>query len=109
MSAHPQSRLATEALRLLGAHIEALRKRRGWTQANLADRTGISTETVRLMEQGDPACRIGLVFECAVLVGVPLFEDSREQIDLLRERIHIIRALMPKQLPQPRHDIDNDF
>ena len=42
-----------EQLTELGRRVRALRKRRKMTQAQLAERAGISTRTLRSLEQGD--------------------------------------------------------
>ncbi|TKV61233.1 helix-turn-helix transcriptional regulator [Nakamurella flava] len=53
-------------------HLRALRDRRGWTQAALADRLDVSRQTVNALETGryDPslplAFRIARIFDCAI-------------------------------------------
>lgn len=49
----------TIALETLGKALKANRKRRGDTQADAADRCGVSRETYRKMEQGNPGVGIG--------------------------------------------------
>jgi transcriptional regulator with XRE-family HTH domain len=47
------------ALEGLGRALKINRKRRGDTQADAADRCGVSRETYRKMEQGNPGAGIG--------------------------------------------------
>jgi transcriptional regulator with XRE-family HTH domain len=47
------------ALEGLGVALKTNRKRRGDTQADAADRCGVSRETYRKMEQGNPGAGIG--------------------------------------------------
>lgn len=109
----PQSRaystLALEAARLLGKRIKLARKRRKWSESELATRAGISRFTVQKMERGDMTCAVGLVFEAASLVGIDLFEAETsplaQQIRATDDRI----ALLPKSTHRPRKAVDDDF
>lgn len=53
-------------------HLRALREDRGWTQGALADRLGVSRQTVNALETGryDPA--LPLAFRIARLFGQPI-------------------------------------
>ncbi|WP_461190311.1 helix-turn-helix transcriptional regulator [Arthrobacter sp. Z4-13] len=53
-------------------HLKALRESQGWTQGNLADRLGVSRQTVNALETGryDPA--LPLAFRIARLFGQPI-------------------------------------
>lgn len=54
----------------LGDHIASWRKLRGLTQAQLADRAGISEATLRRLEHGDPGVALGTVLATLRAVGV---------------------------------------
>lgn len=45
----------------LGAVIRRLRKQRGWTQGELAERAGISRRTLVALEGGNPRGEVGIV------------------------------------------------
>jgi transcriptional regulator with XRE-family HTH domain len=68
---------ATDAALLLGQQIELARSRRGMSREELAERAGISTDTLREIEKGGMTVAVGLVFEVAALVGVCLFETGQ--------------------------------
>ncbi|MCF8056226.1 MAG: helix-turn-helix domain-containing protein [Desulfocapsa sp.] len=103
------SKYAKEAAFLLGQHIKLGRKNRQWSEQNLAARAGISRSTLQKIEAGAMSPSIGLVFEVAALVGVPLFEqDSRTlatSIELTQSKI----ALLPKRIKNPTKAVDDDF
>lgn len=103
------SKYAKEAALLLGQHIKLGRKTRQWSEQNLAARAGISRATLQKIEAGEMSPSIGLVFEVAALVGVPLFEqDSRALatgIELTQSKI----ALLPKCIRNPTKAVDDDF
>ena len=63
------SKLTIEAARLLGRQIKLNRKKRKLPMSELAQRAGISRDTLQKIEYGDLTCSLGLVFEVAVLVG----------------------------------------
>ncbi len=103
------SKYAKEAAFLLGKHIKLGRKERHWSEQNLAARAGISRATLQKIEAGAMSPSIGLVFEVAALVGVPLFEqDSRAlatSIELTQSKI----ALLPKRIRYKTKSVDDDF
>ena len=103
------SKYAKEAAFLLGQHIKLGRKQRKWSEQSLAERAGISRATLQKIEAGEMSPSIGLVFEIAALVGVPLFEqDSRAlatSIELTQSKI----ALLPKRIKNKTELVDDDF
>jgi len=52
---------------------------------------------------------VGLVFELATLVGVPLFHPDKERLRLDLERTRARSALLPKHVLPPAGDVDDDF
>lgn len=60
-------------LQLLGENIQLARKRRGFTQTLISERTGLSRLTVRKVERGDPKVTLG--HYVAVLSVLGLVED----------------------------------
>ena len=103
------SKYAKEAALLLGQQIKLGRKKRQWSEQNLADRAGISRATLQKIEAGEMSPAIGLVFETATLVGIKLFEQDRQplatSIDLTQSKI----ALLPKRIRNKARAIDDDF
>ena len=103
------SKYAEEAALLLGQQIKLGRKKRKWSEQNLADRAGISRATLQKIEAGGMSPSIGLVFEVAALVGITLFEqDNRSlatRLDLTQSKI----ALLPKRIRKQKKAVDDDF
>ncbi len=111
MAAHVRtySRLTKEVLTLLGAHIRLARKSRRMSEKKLADRIGVARSTLRAIERGDPGVAVGLVFEAAVIVGVPLFVSDASRIGTEIERVGDKLALLPHSIRQPRKESNDDF
>lgn len=104
------SRHTKEAAILLGKHIQLGRKERILTETDLADRAGISRVTLQKIEKGDPKCELGLYFEVATIVGVPLFgEDSSFSLSPSIERINDKLALLPKSIHKKKKEVDDAF
>jgi transcriptional regulator with XRE-family HTH domain len=103
------SKYALDAALLLGQQIRLARKKRRWSEANLAERAGISRSTLQKIEAGEMSPAIGLVFEVATLAGVPLFEQDSQRletsIDLTQSKI----ALLPKRIREQAKVADDDF
>jgi transcriptional regulator with XRE-family HTH domain len=103
------SRYALEAVVLLGQLIRAGRKERGWTARELADRAGVSRRTLQRIENGDPSCRIGGVFEAASLVGVPLFEAEPPALARQVRQMEDKLRLLPRSVRVKTREVDDDF
>ncbi len=103
------SRYSMEAASLLGRLIRLHRIERRMLAKDLADRAGISRTTLRKIESGDMKCEIGLVFEVAALVGVPLFASTSQSPHDLREHIEARIALLPQSVRLGSGDIHDDF
>ena len=103
------SRYTREAEALLAKQIKLGRKQREWSEAELADRAGISRATLQKIEKGDMGVAIGLVFEVATLVGVTLFDQDRDT--LARHIVHANDklALMPSTIRNRHRPVDDDF
>lgn len=105
--AHTYSPQTLDAAHLLGLRIAEGRRSRRWTQAELSERAGVSTATLRNAERGEPTVAIGVMFELATLVGVNLFGIPPGQLRSMaaRERDHL--ALLPAHV-YPRHVSGDD-
>lgn len=97
---HTYSEYTKEAVQFAGNLIRIGRKERRWSETNLAERAGISRSTLRSIENGSLGSSVGLVFELAALVGVPLFDvdavqlsdhvrDSKRELMLLPARVRV--------------------
>jgi transcriptional regulator with XRE-family HTH domain len=109
MSKRVYSPYADEAARLLGAQISRARRERRWSAQELADRVGITRTTLSKVERGDPSVGLGVAFEAAALVGVPLFHDDygelREDAARARDRL----ALLPQRIRARKEPVKDDF
>ena len=103
------SRVARQALSLLGKLVRARRTERGMTAQELADRTGISRTTLYNIEKGSPGPEIGTVFEVAAIVGVRLFDHDEPGLRMHNARLDEKLALLPKSVRPSIKEIDDDF
>ena len=103
------SRVTRDVLTLLGGLIRLGRKQRKMSEADLAARVGIARSTLQLIEKGHPKVEIGLVFEAATLVGVPLFVDEPSRLASEQSRIEDKLALLPQSVRAPRSKVKDDF
>ena len=90
-----------QVLAQLGENIKLAYKRRGYTQSQLSERTGLSRLTVRKIEQGDPKVSIG--HYVAVLSILGLAEDFAQVAcdDELGRKLQDIK-LLGKQKRKPQ-------
>lgn len=54
----------------LGENIKLARKRRGYTQVLISERTGLSRLTIRRIERGDPGVSIGHYLSVLSVLGL---------------------------------------
>lgn len=103
------SKYAKEAAFLLGQQIKLARKKRKWSEMNLAERAGISRATLQKIEAGEMSPSIGLFFEVAALVGVSLFEQDSYRLATSIELTQSKIALLPKRIRGQIKVADDDF
>ncbi len=103
------SKHTKEAVSVLGQLIKIGRKKRRWSEKDLSERVGIARETLQRIERGDPKCSIGLVFEAASLVEVPLFGSDHTPLATHLNRTAEMLSLMPKAVRKSKKAVDDDF
>ncbi len=108
-AARPYSRYTREAVDLLGRLIRQARIERKQTLADLAERASISRGLLQRIEQGDPGCSIGAVFEVAALLGIRLFDLDRDALSARNRVVEHTLTLLPQAIRQPKRPVKDDF
>ncbi|MCW3066336.1 MAG: helix-turn-helix protein [Solirubrobacterales bacterium] len=103
------SETVRHAAGLLGAQIRQARIQRDWTVRHLAERAGISKDTLLKVEHGDPSVALGTAFDLAVLVGVPLFFDDRRRLASEAARAQERATLLARRVRPQAVEPDYDF
>jgi transcriptional regulator with XRE-family HTH domain len=101
------SNLTIEAARLLGARVSLARRERQWTLKELAERVGVTSNTMHKVERGDPTIGLGIALETAAVLGIPLFDQDRARRRIERGRIDDRLAVLPKQVR--KISVDDEF
>jgi transcriptional regulator with XRE-family HTH domain len=91
-----RSRYTDEALLMLGGMIRVARTERKWSAQELAERAAISRPMLSRIEEGNPACSIGAVFEVAAILGIKLFDADKPALSEMRHQVEQKLALLPK-------------
>jgi transcriptional regulator with XRE-family HTH domain len=103
------SQYSLNALELLGQLVREARLSKVMTTTDLSSRAGISRALLQRIEQGDPGCSIGVVFEVAAICGVSLFKQEPKQLAdhlaLHREKM----VLLPKAVRTSSKQVKDDF
>lgn len=107
--ARAYSRQTREAALLLGQMIRAARIKRAMSVKELGERIGASRDLMQRIEQGDLRVGLGVAFEAAAVVGVPLF--AAEPSRLASERAHLqdTLSLLPKTVHKRASEVKDDF
>jgi transcriptional regulator with XRE-family HTH domain len=103
------SRGTIAAAQLLGAQVSLSRRERRWSARELAERAGITQPTLRKVERGDPTVSLGVAFEVATLVGVPLFHEDPARLSLDLDRTRSRAAVLPQRVRVPADGTHDDF
>lgn len=103
------SRQNIEAVELLAEMIRAGRIERKITTRDMATRAGVSRTLLQRIEEGDPSCAIGAVFEVAVIAGVPLFETDPDRLQIHRAALREKLSLLPQHARKSKRVIHDDF
>jgi transcriptional regulator with XRE-family HTH domain len=94
---------------MLGAQIRLGRIQRRFSQAELAQRVGVSVETMRKIERGDMSVALGSVFEAAAIAGVSLFDSDPDRRRGEVRRIRELLTLLPSRVDEPTGPVRDDF
>jgi transcriptional regulator with XRE-family HTH domain len=97
-----------QAAQLLGARIRLTRRERRWTLQELAERVGVTHVTMRKVERGDLTVALGIAFEAAAVLGVPLFDADPSRRALEAGRVDDRLAVLPQLVRKPA-EVDDDF
>lgn len=108
-AARTYSRYSLEAVSLLGLLLRTRRIEKKIGTQTLAERAGISRDLLHRIEKGDPRCEIGVVFELAAILGVPLFEPESSALQARTREVQQRLALLPKAVHAPRGEVKDDF
>ncbi|WP_417519599.1 helix-turn-helix transcriptional regulator [Minwuia sp.] len=103
------SKATEQSLDLLAEAIRSARKRRRWSESELAERLGVSRQTVQRIEKASPRCAIGTVFEAAVLLDVPLLGDEQARLDMQLRISRDKLAAARRHVDRLTQGFDDDF
>ena len=104
------TKTTVEATRLLGQLIKLARKKKRMSEHELATRANISRSTVQKIEKGDPSINIGLAFEAAAVIGVPLFNtENLSSLKTLNEAQSEKLALLVHKSGRDTSDLKDNF
>ena len=103
------SPLTLQATRLLGRQIAQARRERRWSTAELAERAGITRVTLHAVERGEPTVGLGIAFETAALLGVPLFRENSVDLTADLDRARDRLAVLPGRVRRPTGPVSDDF
>ncbi len=103
------TRQAAEAIDVLAGLIRRGRHRRGWTQAQLAERIGVTAKTVHSLEAGSPTVALGTVFNAADVTGVRLFDAEGDELHRLRALNRDTVGLLNRRVRPCAIAVDDDF
>ncbi len=106
----PYTTSTLQAAKLLGQLIRLARKKRRLSETELAKRASIARSTLQKIEKGDPSINIGLSFEAASVVGVPLFNSNTsnsliEHNQIVSEKL----ALLSHKPGRSKRDLKDNF
>lgn len=96
-------------MNLLGLSIRAARKENGISEAELAERAGVSRGVVQRVEKGDLSCGVGTVFELAYIVGIQLLDLDNQGLSQQISQVENKLTLLPKAIHQSSKVINDDF
>jgi AraC-like DNA-binding protein len=100
---------ADAALKHFATLLKNKRVERRVSIAELSDRTGASRPTLTRMFEGEPTVNIGLYFEAAWILGLPLFDPDKNRFK--REQSHAVEVskLLPKRVVKKKRPLNDDF
>ncbi|MHB1718234.1 MAG: helix-turn-helix transcriptional regulator [Acidimicrobiales bacterium] len=99
----------TDAARVFGQQIAGARRRQRRTSEEVAERAGVTRVTLRRIERGGPDTALGLYFEVATVLAVPLFGAQGQELAELVARGERDLALLPGRIDLRPQEVDDAF
>lgn len=94
----PISPVIAKSSEHIGSHLSTWRRIEGITARELAERAGVSADTIRRLEHGDPSIGLGKVLAVARVVGIlSQVEESFDPASTERGRLRLKESL-PKRV-----------
>ncbi len=93
---------------MLGGQVAAARREHRWTLTELAERVGVTKTTMSKVERGDVTVGLGVAFEAAAILGVPLFSDDANRRRAEAARIDDHLTMLPTAVRKPT-PVSDDF
>ena len=94
---------------LLGERIRLARVRRGWTGAELAERAGVSRNTISALERGSPGTAIGVYLSVLWALGLEKSLDGVADPEMDTHGKVLEAARRPKRARAARRRDSYDF
>lgn len=97
---------ARRALAKLGQDVAIARRKRHFTIAMMVERMGVSTNTYRGVERGDPTVTMGAYAMALFVLGFgaalgDLIDPKRDDVGLQLEEARLPKRVRVKRLPSP--------
>ncbi|AQT06708.1 helix-turn-helix transcriptional regulator [Acetobacter persici] len=102
------TRTTRAGIEALAIEIKLGRKKKGWTQEELAIRAGCSRLTIIAIERARPTVAVGHVLEAAHMVGLDVFGSASEARSRL-ERARETDAIFPTRIETHTPEIDDEY
>jgi transcriptional regulator with XRE-family HTH domain len=105
---------ATRYLKKLGETINLARRNKEWRQSDLAERVGVTRQTIARIEQGDIGVAMGCYISVAWMLKIPIFlsDEENEFADnaILNSIISHLHEQTKKRIRTPQDKlIDDNF
>lgn len=98
------------AAQALGQQIAIARREQRRTATEVAERADVTRVTLRRVERGDPNVAIGIYFEVATILSVPLFgREGRDLAELVARGARELALLPARVRRTSRDEFDDDF
>jgi transcriptional regulator with XRE-family HTH domain len=103
------SSMTKTTLSMLGQLIKTARQQRNMSQMDLAERLGVSRQTLISIEKGNHQVSAGTLFEAAHIVGIPLLSDDKKTLTQWQAILAGFTALLPARTHSKKVEINDDF
>ncbi len=92
-TSHPSFPSVLKQMRSFGERLQMARLRRELTTVQFSERVGVSRETIRRLEQGDPTIAIGTYMRALRVLGLDQDINSLASDDVLGKKLQDVAML----------------